>query len=292
MQSICTIIQREYLAVCRSDLFPVTPGRKAELLSKRTVEIAYIVKTGIQRNGYDAVVRADKQRGGIAEPAPHQVFRNGNRSDAAGFGYSARRKPKDEIIYGKSLGLTVVSNGDIKTILRIDCEIESMKKCFTEIVLYKNLPEIEVNINMAKDLVIDPEGMYMALPIEASRGSWYLDKPGCTFKVGTNLPKTCCDYFAFDRGYFSLGDDEAVVINSKDIPLMTIGGLKLWDYTTEIEPHGTTFAWLLNNKWETNFRISCAGFYENRFVITLASPDADVDRILDKNDLNCLTLRN
>ena len=73
---------------------------------------------------------------------------------------------------------------------------------------------------------------------------------------------------------------------------MTIGGLKLWDYTTEIEPHGTTFAWLLNNKWETNFRISCAGFYENRFVITLASPDADVDRILDKNDLNCLTLRN
>ena len=140
--------------------------------------------------------------------------------------------------------------------------------------------------------MMDPEGMYMALPIEARQGSWYLDKPGCMFKAGTNLPKTCCDYFAFDRGYFSLGEDETVVINSKDIPLMTIGGLKLWDYTTEVEPHGTTFAWLLNNKWETNFRINCAGFYENRFIITLARPDEDVDRILDKNDISCLSLRN
>ena len=222
----------------------------------------------------------------------YQVFRNGNRADAAGFGYSARRKPSDEIHYGRSLGLTVLSNGDVKTILRIDYDVESTKKCFTEIVLYKNRPEIEVNINMAKDLVMDPEGMYMALPIEARQGSWYLDKPGCMFKAGTNLPKTCCDYFAFDRGYFSLGEDEMVVINSKDIPLMTIGGLKLWDYTTEVDPHGTTFAWLLNNKWETNFRINCAGFYENRFIITLARPDEDVDRILDKNDISCLSLRN
>ena len=112
------------------------------------------------------------------------------------------------------------------------------------------------------------------------------------FKAGTNLPKTCCDYFAFDRGFFSRGDSETVVINSKDIPLITIGGLKLWDYTTEIDPKGVVYAWLLNNKWETNFRINCAGFYENRFTITISEHDCDVDRILEKNDLYCLSLRN
>ena len=179
----------------------------------------------------------------------YQVFKDGNRSDAAGFGYSARKKPKDEIFYGRSLGLSVISNGAVKTILRVEYDIESTKKCFTEIILYKNRPEIDVNINMAKDLVMDPEGMYMALPIQAKEGNWYLDKAGCTFKAGTNLPKTCCDYFAFDRGFFSKGTDEIVVINSKDIPLMTIGGLKLWEYSTEIDPRGTIFAWLLNNKW-------------------------------------------
>ncbi len=222
----------------------------------------------------------------------YQVFKGGIRSDAAGFGYSSRKKPKDEIFYGKSLGLSVKSNGAVKTILQVEYSIESTKKCFTEIVLYKNRPEIEVNINMAKDLVMDPEGMYMALPIQAYEGNWYLDKAGCTFKAGTNLPKTCCDYFAFDRGFFSKGADETVVVNSKDVPLMTIGGIKLWDYTTEIDPRGTVFAWLLNNKWETNFRISCAGFYENRFTITIAGPNCDVNQAFEKNDLYCLSLRN
>ena len=222
----------------------------------------------------------------------YQVFKNGNRPDAAGFGYSSRKKPQDEIYYGKPLSIKVLSNGEVKTILQIEYEIESTKKCFTEIVLYKNRPEIEVNINMAKDLVMDPEGMYMALPIQARNGNWYLDKPGCMFKAGTNLPKTCCDYFAFDRGFFSSGNNETLVINSKDIPLITIGGLKLWDYTTEIDPKGVVYAWLLNNKWETNFRINCAGFYENRFTITIAENDCDVDRILEKNDLYCLSLRN
>ncbi|MBR5144773.1 MAG: hypothetical protein IKW53_06960, partial [Clostridia bacterium] len=115
---------------------------------------------------------------------------------------------------------------------------------------------------------------------------------GATFKAGTNLPKTCCDYFAFDRGFFSKGSNEILVVNSKDVPLMTIGGLKLWDYTTEIDPSGVVYAWLLNNKWETNFRISCAGFYENRFTITVADTNESMDKILDKNDLYCLSLRN
>ena len=222
----------------------------------------------------------------------YQVFKNGNRTDAAGFGYTARKKPQDAICYGKSVGLEVISNGAVKTILRIHYDIESTKKCFTEIVLYKNRPNIDVNINMAKDLVMDPEGMYMALPVQANNGEWYLDKAGCSFKAGTNLPKTCCDYFAFDRGFFSKGDVETVVVNSKDIPLITIGKIKLWDFTTEIEPAGVIYAWLLNNKWETNFRINCAGFYENRFTITLAYPHDNVDQILEKNDLNFLVLRN
>lgn len=222
----------------------------------------------------------------------YQVFKNGIRSDAAGFGYSSRKKPKGKIYYGKSLGVKVVSSGTVRTVLHIDYKMKSTKKCFTEIIFYQNRPEIEVNINMAKDLVMDPEGMYMALPIEAKGGCWYLDKAGCTFKVGTNLPKTCCDYFAFDRGFFSKGENESVIVNSKDIPMMTVGKIKLWDYTTDIDPRGTAFAWLLNNKWETNFRINCAGFYENRFTITLATPTEDVNNILEKNDLYCLSLRN
>lgn len=95
----------------------------------------------------------------------YQVFENANRSDAAGFGYSARKIPESKISYGKASGIKVLSAGNVFTKIRITYEIEAAKKCYTDFVFYQDLPRIDVNINIAKDLVIGPEGMYVALPI-------------------------------------------------------------------------------------------------------------------------------
>lgn len=63
-----------------------------------------------------------------------------------------------------------------------------------------------MNINMAKDLEMDPEGMYVSLPVEAKNGEWYLDKAGAMFKAGVSLPETFQDYYAVDRGMVSKTD--------------------------------------------------------------------------------------
>lgn len=221
----------------------------------------------------------------------YQVFENANRSDAAGFGYSARKIPESKVTYGKPSGIEVLCSGNVFTMIRINYEIEATKKCYTDFVFYNHLPRVDVNIRMAKDLVIDPEGMYVALPIEAPEGEWYLDKPGVLFKAGMSLPETCQDYYAVDRGMVSKGGKETVTVNSLDTPLFTIGELKLWKYTTGIDPRGRLFSWILNNKWETNFRIDCAGFLENRYIITIGNENAQPEEMLEHADLEPLVLR-
>ena len=184
-----------------------------------------------------------------------------------------------------------MSSGDVTTTIRIGYEIRSTKKCYTDFVFYNDLPRIDVNINMAKDLEMDPEGMYVALPVEAKDGEWYLDKAGVMFKAGVSLPGTCQDYYAVNRGMVSMGEQETVTINSLDTPMFTIGGLKLWKYTTTVDPKGPVFSWILNNKWDTNFRIDCAGFLENRYIITIGGKNARPEIMLEHGDVEPLVLR-
>ena len=51
--------------------------------------------------------------------------------------------------------------------------------------------------------------------------------------------------------------------------MVQLGKLRLWTYSTSIEPTGPLYSWLTNNKWETNFRLSCGGAYDFRYVIQM-----------------------
>ena len=134
--------------------------------------------------------------------------------------------------------------------------------------LFAGLPQIGISVEMTKDIVIDPEGMYTAFPFTVAGGKWYLDKPGALILPGRDqLPGTCCDYYSIASGAILAGDACGIALTSLDAPMLTIGELKLWKYSTTIDPSGTFYSWLCNNKWETNFRADCGGFYEFRFVI-------------------------
>ena len=81
------------------------------------------------------------------------------------------------------------------------------------------------------------------------------------------LPGTCCDYYSVQEGSALIAPDLGVLLATPDVPLVHIGGLNLWKYTTTREPTGTFYSWLTNNKWETNFPRYVGGLYEFRYHI-------------------------
>ena len=65
-----------------------------------------------------------------------------------------------------------------------------------------------------------------------------------------------------------------------DAPLVHLGRLRLWNYSTTIEPSGPIYSWLTNNKWETNFRITFGGNFEFRYLLRFSPGFADATEAL------------
>ncbi|MDR1092819.1 MAG: hypothetical protein LBL66_01560 [Clostridiales bacterium] len=227
--------------------------------------------------------------GGPQPAAPvYQVFKGANRWDAAGFGYSARKKMAGEVLNGELTDFKVKTAGGLFIVLAAEFKTAGARYYRVDYTLYKTLNRIDISVALAKDLVLDPEGMYAVFPF-ARASDWRLDKAGGFIKAGFGLPQTCCDYFNFDRGVAR--DGGGVAINSPDTPLVMTGGLKLWEYTTQAGPADKLYFWLTNNKWETNFRTQCAGMLGYRFALSFVKNDADALQMLDKNDIEPLIIR-
>lgn len=230
-----------------------------------------------------------RENGEFCEPV-YEIFRGANRADAAGFGYSARKKMHPDIVRGKLVSFRVAEEGPVFTKYVYDFAIEGSKRTGVNLYFYKELPKIVAEAEFAKELVTDPEGMYVKFPLRVRGGEWYVDKAGAIFKPGKQLPDTCCDYYPVWRGAALRGNDLLLTVNCYDTPLVTFNKIKLWEFTLKAENTGDLYSWLTNNKWETNFRTQCAGFLESRYCIAVGE-GTDIGAQLEENEYDFLVLR-
>lgn len=236
----------------------------------------------------------DSASPGLGAPV-YQIFPGGKRWEAAGFGYSSRTKPASEIHHAELRSLELVESGEVFTHLKAVYKIKGAAAAISHYYLYNYLSKLLVSSEIAKDLVRDPEGMYVSLPLKTTGGEWYLDKAGAFFKPGEQLPEGCCDYYAVNRGIVLSGSKLGVAVNTLDTPMLMINGLKLWNFSRKADLSGTIYSWLTNNKWETNFRTQCAGYLESRYVIELDKALSNAENgldVLESNEYDIFVGRN
>lgn len=221
------------------------------------------------------------ESGGLGMPV-YQVFPEGSRSKAGASGYKPREKPASVETAGKVKSVSVNTVGPVFLKLKAEYEV-SGASCYNVYYTFNtSTKQIAVDVEMTKDMVIDPEGMYTTFPFQIKGGKWHIDKPGALILPGRDqLPGTCCDYYSVDRGAILSGDEEGIYVSTLDAPMVTIGGLKLWDFTTTINPTGNLYSWLCNNKWDTNFKADCGGFYEFRYIIEFSKEFSDPNKALE-----------
>lgn len=232
---------------------------------------------------------------GLGAPV-YQVFKGANRGDAAGFGYGTRKKPEDQICHGELKRVTCTVSNSMYEIWEFEYEVPGAHSYQAEFKFYRSLSRFDVSIKMNKENIIDPDGMYAAFPLRTEQGIWYLDKAGAVVRPGIDqLPGTCYDYFNVQGGAALVGSELGVAVSIPDAPMVHIGKLRLWDYSNAIEPTGPLYSWLTNNKWETNFKAACGGFYEFRYTIDVDQAYADsasAIRACQENNYDFLAIRN
>ncbi|MHB8861254.1 MAG: glycoside hydrolase family 38 N-terminal domain-containing protein [Pirellulaceae bacterium] len=216
----------------------------------------------------------DAGKGALGSPV-YQLFPGGNRN-AAGTIFPPRTKPRDEISLGQCTAVRRVATGPVYERWEFQYETPGASSYALIATFFRDLPHIELIARLLKTDVRDPEGMYVLFPFSLTDGIWHLDKPGAPVRPGIDqLPQSCCDYYLVQHGAALVGQGCGVAWTTLDAPLVQIGKLRLWDYSTSIEPTGPLYSWLTNNKWDTNFRISCGGAYDFRFLLQFGAEFAD-----------------
>jgi hypothetical protein len=278
--------QKQLFLVPKKDLIENTVNDETGLFIGDFYDVKYDFN-GIKSIRVDGIEQLEE----IAFCQPvYEVFKGGNRSSAAGFGYSKRNVPESQIFMGRVKDMQIIHNGPVFLTLRYVYELEGTDHVFTDITFFKHTSSIKVNMLIGKHFTIDPEGLYARFSFSTNNSKWLIDKPGTLIEPGNQIPGTCFDYYSVQRGVVLSNNKKSVVVNLLDSPLVTFERIKLWEFNKTIENKGDLFVWLANNKWETNFRTETAGYLESRFVISFTSND-EVNSFLDKSQNSFVVLR-
>ncbi len=176
--------------------------------------------------------------------------------------------------------ITLVDNGPVFASLLLDYELEGSKFYSVQLKVYKHISQIEAMVRIHKESVWDPENLYVSLPFcsGTDHGQLFIDKTGCIMRPGIDqLPGSNKEFYLLQNGMVWSDDVRTLILAIKDTPLVTLGPLasKPIRLCTAHEPEFNrqpAYCWVMNNFWETNFRVDLSGFYE--FAFTLRMYDA------------------
>ncbi|MCI9273707.1 MAG: hypothetical protein HFE39_07105 [Clostridiales bacterium] len=141
--------------------------------------------------------------------------------------------------------------------------------------LYRQLPRIDFKYQVAKTLSEDIESLYLPLALQTQDTETVIQKGGVLMRPGVDqIPGTCMEYYVADNGVVYQGDKGSVLVCTPDTSLLYIGELKhhpvkLCDNAPENNQRDV-YSWIMNNTWETNFKMDLSGFDEFCYSVALS----------------------
>ena len=145
-----------------------------------------------------------------------------------------------------------------------------------------------------RDIVNDYDPVSYRLPYEVETPYFrlcYRQGEGITAFVDKRpgvdqLPGTCMEFYMSDDGAVSVSPRGSVLIGTRDVPLLYMGSMEhhpihLYDGKAENNAR-PLYSWVMNNNWETNFKMDLSGFCQYDYSLWLAdaaTPEAAMDAL-------------
>lgn len=175
---------------------------------------------------------------------------------------------------GNLVEVKVIENGVIFTTVELIYELEGTFFSSVVIKLYNTLPKLEFKYKIAKNLSTDIESIYLPLTLNNPDAALYIDKSDAVMRPGIDqIPGTCMEYYLADNGLVYETKENTILIQTKDAPLIYMGELKhhpilLCDNKEENNKRDV-YSWIMNNTWETNFKMDLSGITEFCYTLDL-----------------------
>ncbi|MCC7354397.1 MAG: hypothetical protein IT330_11640 [Anaerolineae bacterium] len=136
-----------------------------------------------------------------------------------------------------------------------------------QIVLYDDLPWLDLIYDIRKTAVEEPESVYVVFPFNLYAPASRYESAGAIVQAeAQQLPDSCRDFYAIQNWVDVSDENRGVTVASPDAPMIHLGGFTNHRYAEHLvmeQPY--LVGWPLNNHWFTNFPISQSGWVRIRY---------------------------
>jgi hypothetical protein len=138
-----------------------------------------------------------------------------------------------------------------------------------EIRLYRNIKKIEFKYMARKEILTDPEALYVAFPFSLPGSRIVFETIGGILTQGQQLPGSSSDWNAAQNFVSVRGKTGQIVVVSNEIPLWHFSDFNMGKFE-RYPKQGKTwlYSWVFNNYWTTNFRAFQEGAFSWSYQIT------------------------
>ena len=185
------------------------------------------------------------------------------------------RKSSATLRYGSVFSrVKLLERGYIYNTVQLDYELKGARFYTVILKIYNKTPQIDALVRLHKNSEVAPENVYVSLPFTTGETETkYIDKSGCIMRPGIDqLPGSNQEFYLLQNGMCISGEKKSLVLSIKDAPLIVLGGLEaspiqLCNGQNADLNASTAYSWVMNNFWETNFKLDLGGFYEFAYML-------------------------
>lgn len=188
---------------------------------------------------------------------------------------------------GELKEITCTERGPVFTLLRLRYALPGTVRADMYVKLYEAMPRIDFCLQLGKTISTDIESIFLPLNLNLPDSSLYLRKGGTeVFRPGTDqLPGTCMEFYMSDDGLAYVSPAGSALIAARDTVLFYMGEMRhhpirLCDGKAE-NNRRPVYSWIMNNIWETNFKMDLSGFCEYCYSLWL-SEETEPKKAMDE----------
>jgi alpha-mannosidase len=138
-----------------------------------------------------------------------------------------------------------------------------------EIRLYKNVKKIEFRFRAHKEIIINPEALYVTFPFSLPDSRIVFETIGGTLTQGQQLQGSSSDWNVAQNFVSIRSGKGQIIVVSNEVPLWHFSDFNIgkWErYPKSGKPW--IYSWVMNNYWYTNFRAFQEGGFSWSYQIT------------------------
>jgi len=169
------------------------------------------------------------------------------------------------------------AKGDLWQSVKFSADLEGFEKGTPlaptglewEIRLYNKTKLIEFHFLGRKEILTNPEALYVTFPFNLPGSRIVFETIGGTLTQGKQLPGSSSDWNVAQNYVSVRSAAEQIIMVSDEIPLWQFGGFNLGKFERYPKPcKPWLYSWVMNNYWFTNFRAFQEGGFHWTYQIT------------------------